>query len=493
MKAVRGQGFAARDAGAVSLNTSNPSMDPVIASAAPALPPRWNRGSGWLRSATALPGRFALAALAVSLFACGPRTEPYRTAPMPGVAGYAAATPAGHTAYDNRSLAALFVLLTHGLENGDYRKTLQRFEEPVNVGMTGAGANDYLPFLNRLVDQIRDEAAVPIGAGPPPHNLLIRFVPGEEFLPRTSNQCVVIFGQPDWSSYIAEPERYNARAAKAIERQTTMSVFIPDTIEPYKVRECLLEEITQALGTANDLYGLSTSIFNDDNAHTWPTRLDFLMLRVLYDPTMASGMSREETRARAEAVLDRINPQGRGTAPLPPIRQHSFRVWRRVLLGHSRIEDPGVAIAQARELAAVARRIAPNTAYDCTGATFSASVARSHDAPDQAELIERAIAVCTDVHGADDIRVAQLRLKRSYVYLDAERYADARREVEAILPTLLAHALDGSVAAAYIVQTAAAWRMNDPDWDGAIIQRAAAWSAFAYGDDHELTKKLRPE
>ena len=28
--------------------------------------------------------------------------------------------------------------------------------------------------------------------------------------------------------------------------------------------------------------------------------------------------------------------------------------------------------------------------------------------------------------------------------------------------------------------------------DGEILKRAVAWSAFAYGDDHELTSKLRP-
>lgn len=428
----------------------------------------------------------------LTIGACGPRTEPYRTAPLPGGGGYGSAVPAGHTAYDNQSLADLFVLLTHGLENGDYRKTLQRFEEPVNIGMTGPGAGSYLPFLENLVGQIRTNARVPIKTGPPPYNLLVRFVPGEEFLPRTSNQCVVIFGQPDWKAYVADPERFNGRAAKSLERQTTMSVFIPDTIEPYKVRECLLEEVTQALGTANDLYGLSTSIFNDDNAHTWPTRLDYLMLRVLYDPDMHSGLSRAETRKRAIAVLDRINPQGRNGIPLPPIRQQKFRTWRRALLGQGRIENPSVALAQARKLAMFAHQIAPGSAYDCTGATFNASVARDHGAPDQETLIGQAIDICTKVHGAGDIRVAQLRLKRSYVLLDEHRYAEARSEVEAILPTLLAHAVDGSVAAAYIVQTAAAWRMNDPDWNGEILKRAAAWSAFAYGDDHELTRKLRP-
>ena len=432
------------------------------------------------------------AVLVLGVVACGPRTEPYRTAPLPASQGYAAAVPAGTTAYDNRSLADLFVLLTHGLENGDYRRSLQRFEEPVSVGMIGPGSSEYTGFLNKLVGEIRREAKVPISVGSAPHNLLIRFVPGEDFLARTSNQCLVIFGQPSWQEYKRNPARYNGRAAQQIDRQTAMSVIIPDTIEPYKVRECLLEEITQALGTANDLYGLASTIFNDDNAHTWPTRLDYLMLRVLYDPNLRSGLSRTETRKRAAGILEKINPQGRGARPLPRIQQKRFQDWRRALLGHSRIKDGAIAVREARKLAQIARNLAPGTAYDCTGATFLASVARNNDAKDEGELVDDAIKVCTRVHGKDDIRIALLRLKRSYGHLDAGRYAAARSEVEAILPKLKAHALDGSVAAAYIVQTAAAWRLNDPKWDGPILQRAAAWSAFAYGDDHDLTTKLRP-
>ena len=42
------------------------------------------------------------------LAACGPRTEPYRTAPIPSADGFRAAVPAGHTVYDNASLADLF-------------------------------------------------------------------------------------------------------------------------------------------------------------------------------------------------------------------------------------------------------------------------------------------------------------------------------------------------------------------------------------------------
>ncbi len=434
---------------------------------------------------------FAMLALA-AVTACGPRTEPYRTAPIPTAEGFGAAVPAGHTVYDNASLADLFVLLAHGLENGDSRKWLQRFEEPVNVGMTGPGAEDYVPFLNDLLDEIRRETKIPISAGKAPHNLLVQFVPGEDFLPLTSNQCMVIFGQPDWKTLVEDPVPYSGRATLEIDRQETMSVIIPDTIEPYKVRECLLEEITQALGTANDLYGLASTIFNDDNAHSWPTRIDYLMLRVLYHPDMKSGLSKARSRDIALRLLEEINPDGRDAPPLPKIQQKRFKSWRRDLLSHDEIEDPVFAITKARQIAARARRLAPDSAYDCTGASFMASVARHFDAPDEITLLNEALELCERVHGPEDIRIAQMRLQKAYTYLDAKQYAEARREAEDIVEIFKAHALDGNVAAAYIIQTAAAWKLNDPNWDGEILERAAAWSAFAYGDDHELTNKLRP-
>lgn len=438
------------------------------------------------------PVGLLIALCCVMVVSCGPRTAPYRTAAQPHDAMFGSGVPAGHTRYDNASLADVFVLLTHGLENGESRKSLQRFEAPIRIGMVGPGAEEYVDFLDRFVTEIRTEAGVPISTGPGPWNLLIRFVPGEEFLPLSSNQCLVIFGQPDWETLNENPSAYGGRATSTIDLQTEMSVIIPDTIEPFKVRECLLEEVTQALGPANDLYGLGPTIFNDDNAHSWPTKLDYLMLQVLYSPEMRSGMSKTESLRTALSILNRINPEGRDAPPLPPIEQARFRDWRRALLAHEDLEDPDIALAEARRIARQARRMAPGTAYDCTGITFLSAVARSVEANDTEMLLQDAIRTCTAVHGPDDVRIALIRLRLSYVLLDRGDYAQARDVLDAILPALKAHALDGSVAAAYIARTAAAMKMHDPNWDGPLLAKAAAWAAFAYGADHDLTSKLRP-
>jgi hypothetical protein len=104
-------------------------------------------------------------------------------------------------------------------------------------------------------------------------------------------------------------------------------VFIPDNAPPFQVRSCLLEEIPQAMGLVNDLYGLGSSAFNDDGAHVWPTKLDYLMLRVLYAPDMETGLTRSVVEARARSVLDRINPAGIGAPPLPPLHLSELGDW----------------------------------------------------------------------------------------------------------------------------------------------------------------------
>ena len=47
-----------------------------------------------------------------------------------------------------------------------------------------------------------------------------------------------------------------------------MAVFLPGDVSPQEIRDCLHEELAQALGPVNDLYRLTDSVFNDDNFNT---------------------------------------------------------------------------------------------------------------------------------------------------------------------------------------------------------------------------------
>lgn len=57
---------------------------------------------------------------------------------------------------------------------------------------------------------------------------------------------------------------------------------------------CIHEEITQGLGLANDSPNARPSIFNDDEEFGLLTRHDELLLRILYDPRLRTGMTADE-------------------------------------------------------------------------------------------------------------------------------------------------------------------------------------------------------
>lgn len=88
------------------------------------------------------------------------------------------------------------------------------------------------------------------------------------------------------------------------------AVFIPSDTSPQEVRDCMHEEIAQALGPLNDLYRLPDSIFNDDNIHSVLTDFDMVILRTAYAAELQPGMSEAAAKEALPGVLARDNPAG---------------------------------------------------------------------------------------------------------------------------------------------------------------------------------------
>lgn len=59
---------------------------------------------------------------------------------------------------------------------------------------------------------------------------------------------------------------------------------------------CIEEELAQAMGLPNDCDEANPSIFNDDQEYALLTRSDEVLLKMLYSPTLASGMTADEAR-----------------------------------------------------------------------------------------------------------------------------------------------------------------------------------------------------
>ena len=69
-------------------------------------------------------------------------------------------------------------------------------------------------------------------------------------------------------------------------------------------RSCIQEEMTQALGLANDDPNIRPSIFNDDEEFALLTKHDEILLKMLYDPRLRVGMTPERARPLLRAVAE---------------------------------------------------------------------------------------------------------------------------------------------------------------------------------------------
>lgn len=69
---------------------------------------------------------------------------------------------------------------------------------------------------------------------------------------------------------------------------------------------CLHEEIAQGLGLPNDSPAARPSIFNDDEEFALLTRMDELMLRLLYNPALRPGMTEAEARPIVAELAQRL-------------------------------------------------------------------------------------------------------------------------------------------------------------------------------------------
>lgn len=75
---------------------------------------------------------------------------------------------------------------------------------------------------------------------------------------------------------------------------------------------CIHEELAQAMGLANDSRTARPSIFNDDQEFGLLTEHDELLLRILYDPRLRTGMTLPEAEPIVREIAAEI------LAPPPP-------------------------------------------------------------------------------------------------------------------------------------------------------------------------------
>lgn len=212
----------------------------------------------------------------------------------------------------NNELAANFLTLEFRLESGRELNRLTRFEGPITVALTGNVPNTASAELDRLIARFRAEAGLNVSttAQADAASITVNFVPGAQMKRLVpSAACFVV---PNVSSLA---EYSDARGTAAVDwahvvQRSRVAVFVPEDSSPQEVRDCLHEELAQAMGPLNDLYELSDSVFNDDNFNAVLTDFDMLMLRLHYAPDLQSGMNQAQVAAVLPNLLARYNPAG---------------------------------------------------------------------------------------------------------------------------------------------------------------------------------------
>ena len=245
------------------------------------------------------------AVLCLLLAGCAPTGAPSGSpvaapvlSPVLPPAEFARTTPAPIAPRTAAQWAEDFVALNFELESGRRRDRFTRFEGPITLRVTGAPPASAAPDIDRLLARLRAEAGIAITPTTAPDaTITVEFLSRRQLSTLApAAACFVAPNVAGWDDYRRARRQGGADWSRLDARQQA-AIFIPNDIAPQEIRDCLHEEVAQALGPLNDLYRLPDSVFNDDNFHAVLTGFDMAILRATYAPALRSGMTEAEVRA----------------------------------------------------------------------------------------------------------------------------------------------------------------------------------------------------
>ena len=415
--------------------------------------------------------------------AMGFRTElpPMRTFDVPALAP---------PSRGNDEIARDFLDLAFRMESGRPVPVMTRFEGPISVRVTGEVPPSMVPDLRALLNRLRTEAGLDIFlTGAEDASITIEAVPSETLqraVPRAA--CFVVPRVASWRDFLTV-RRTPQVDWTTLSRRDRAAIFVPSDVAPQEVRDCMHEELAQALGPLNDLYRLPDSVFNDDNIHAVLTPFDMLILRTYYAPDLANGMTRGAVAVRLPAILARLNPAGEGRPAAP--RNDTTRDW---------IDQIEVALTSSATPAR--RRQAARTAVQLARA-FGWSGARegfAHYANGRLQVgtspaealasfraAERAYAASPDTR----IHAAHVAVQLAAFALSSGDGAETLRIVDRAIPVAAEHQ-NAALLATLLMFRAEALELEGR-YDAAQATRldSLGWARYGFGDDRNVAARLR--
>ena len=427
----------------------------------------------------------------------GPLTElPSRADPLPTtlppVKTFSAATGPVTLARANADIARDFLELSFEMESGRKIEHLSRFEGPVTLALAQQGPALFQRDLADLLTRFRNEAGIDIrqietGSEA---NIVVATLPQRK-LQRTVPHaaCFVVPRVRNWDEF-RKNRRSGALDWTTLAKRERVTVFIPEDVSPQEARDCLHEEIAQALGPLNDIYRLPDSVYNDDNLNTILSPFDMLILKVHYSKSLKTGMTREAVAAALPAILDRVNPAGRGLAS--DKLQKSPRQW---------IDAVGAALGprstQSRRLASAQKSVAMAEEagwHDNRlgfGLFAQGRLALGIEPDIASESFARAYSVYTEAFGKDDIHTAHVALQLAAFALST---GDTGTALELVNSSLSAanRAQNASLLATLLLIKAEALDAEGRHAAAAAVRLdALGWARYGFASEREIRARLR--
>ena len=197
---------------------------------------------------------------------------------------------------------------------------LLRWERPIRYTMVGGYTEKDRRDLVSLVTRLRAATKLDIAqaSSPDEANLHIHFLGASDrsrhLRDLGNSRLAELFGA--WSNTSEWPctgEFYAKRTGNADQREIVYGVlYIRNELQGLYRRSCIEEELSQLLGLSRDDPAVRPSIFSDSEEFVLLTRHDWLLLRILYDQRLRTGLTAPQARPIVSRIAEELMARERG-------------------------------------------------------------------------------------------------------------------------------------------------------------------------------------
>ncbi|OIQ44161.1 MAG: ATP-dependent transcriptional regulator [Roseobacter sp. MedPE-SW] len=390
----------------------------------------------------------------------------------------------------NRDIARDFLDLHFRLEGGTTLPVFTRFERPIRLRVAGTPSQGFQRDLTQLLQRFKQEAGIDIQrVNSGPVEITVQAVSSRAIHRALPKAACFVVPNVDSLAELRRKRRNPETNWSNLRHRERLAVFVPNDISPQEARDCLHEELAQAIGPLNDLYRLPDSVFNDDNVHTVLTGFDMLVLRATYAPELRTGMSRSEVAAKLPALLSRLNPAGDAIPPRAlPATSRSWIAAIETALG------PGSALNTRKRAANQAVVLARELGWSDHRRAYSHYVLGRMIQAEEPDLAQRHFQTALDfLSQTPDSALHQAIIRpRMAAYQIARGDGEAAlQQINPALPVASRHENAALLATSLLIKAEALDLLGQFATAHTVRLDSLGWARYGFGPDWAVQAKIR--